>query len=97
MRGIGGRRDKDHGAIRDGLRACGYSCEDNADAGNGKPDLIVGAYGKTLLLEVKSEKGKESDQQRRKRESWRGGPWVVVKTLEEAIVEVGRLRHVEAR
>ena len=64
MRGIGGRRDKNHGPIREGLRACGFTVEDNADAGNGKPDLIVGAYQTTFLLEVKAEKGKESDEQR---------------------------------
>ena len=92
VRGIGGRRDKNHGPIRDGLRDCGFSCEDNADAGNGKPDLIVGAYGITFLLEVKSEKGKESAEQEAKRKAWKGGPWLVVYTLGEAIKEIWKHR-----
>lgn len=93
MRGIGGRRDKNHGPIREGLRACGFTVEDNADAGNGKPDLIVGAYRTTFLLEVKAEKGKESPEQEAKRKAWKGGPWLVVRSLEEALREIWKHRR----
>lgn len=92
MRGIGGRRDKNHGSVRDGLRACGYRTEDTADSGNGFGDLVTGAYGLTFIFEVKSDadnpNAKETPtkrKQREKREAWNGGPWVVVRSLEEAL------------
>jgi hypothetical protein len=92
MRGYCGKRDRYHGVIRDGLRACKYSVEDTADAGKGFPDLVVGAYGVTFMLEVKSEGKKETAEQAAKRTAWKGGPWLVVRSLDEALREIWKHR-----
>ena len=60
-----GRRDANHAAIRDGLRALGHFVVDTAGVGDGVPDLLVYPrwpdmimHPTGLWLEVKTEKGK---------------------------------------
>jgi Holliday junction resolvase len=84
-----GRRDGRHAEIRDGIRARGISVEDTADLGDGFPDIVCGRGGTTYMFEVKSDAGKESPGQAKKRQLWRGGPWNVIKTLDEALVIMG--------
>lgn len=55
-----GRRDGNHAAIRDFLREVGWSVLDLGDRGDGCPDLLVGAAGVNVLLEVKLP-GREGD------------------------------------
>jgi hypothetical protein len=84
-----GRRDPNHGEIKQALLACGCSVLDLADTGNSIPDLLVGRQGAAFLLEVKSPTGKEKPGQTRAREAWRGCPWRVVRTVSEALAVVG--------
>ncbi|MEN6549029.1 MAG: hypothetical protein ABFE07_23535 [Armatimonadia bacterium] len=84
-----GRRDPNHGEIKQALLACGCSVLDLADTGNSIPDLLVGRHGRSFLLEVKSPTGKEKPGQTQAREAWRGGPWHVVRSVQEALKAVG--------
>lgn len=88
----GGRRDLNHQAIREGLRqVCGGpSVRDTADLGNDFPDLVVGWKGNTYLFEVKSSpKAKLRDGQALAMASWRGGPWIRIDCLEDALRAMG--------
>ena len=85
---IHGRRDANHAAIRDALRAVGVTVLDLGDAGRNVPDLLCGRHGINYLLEVKSPKGKEQPGQLVARTAWRG-QWVVVRTVAEALAAVG--------
>lgn len=78
-----GRRDTNHASIRDGLRDCGWSVHDTGDVGDGL-DLVVGAAGVTVLVEVKSAGGKLRPEQVEFIDGWRA-PVVVAYSLEEAI------------
>lgn len=84
-----GRRDGNHAEIKQALLACGCSVMDLADLGDDRPDMLVGRGRVSYLLEIKSAKGKERPGQKQARESWRGGPWHVVKTIQEALKVVG--------
>lgn len=97
-----GRRDANHAAIRDGLRALGHFVDDLAGVGGGVPDLLVWPRGyqtimgweepRPLYIEVKSRKGRLLESQR----SWRsaaearGITVAVARTLDEAIAVVGQ-------
>ena len=85
------RRDRNHGAIRDGLRACGFDVEDTGDFGNGMSDLIVRHRGTGCVrfVEIKDPEQPASKRaltpsERRYRELL-GDLYVVVETLEEAV------------
>lgn len=80
-----GKRDLNHGEIKQALLACGCSVLDLADTGNSIPDLLVGRQGRSFLLEIKSPKGKEKPGQTKAREAWRGDSWAVVRTVREAL------------
>lgn len=84
-----GRRDGNHAEIKQALLACGCSVLDLADTGNSIPDLLVGRGRVSFLLEVKTAKGKEKPGQTQARQSWRGGPWFLVRTVQDALRAVG--------
>lgn len=52
-------------------------------------DLIVAHGGITYMLEVKSEKGVLSPEQIEFHKAWTGGPFAVVRTLDEAKIAIG--------
>lgn len=79
------RRDTTHKAIVQALRAVGATVADTADLGGDFPDLVVGFRGKTWLMEVKGPKGRLSEGQAAFQAAWRGGPYVVVRSPQEAI------------
>ena len=54
-------------------------------SGPGVPDLLVGYQGRTLLLEVKAEKGKLTIAQRAFFDTWLGGPVRVVRCIDDAM------------
>lgn len=73
------------------LRAAGCSVEWIASAGErvpGVPDLLVGKSGRSMLVEVKSPKGKLSEAQERWIAAWRGCPIAIVRTPQEAVTAV---------
>lgn len=74
------------------LRACGCSVVSLHRVGQGVPDLLVGARGRNLLLEVKPEGVKRYDQQEQEkwRAAWRGQV-VVVRNIDDAIRAIGGL------
>jgi len=86
------RVDANQAAIVEALRAAGYSVQSLAAVGEGVPDLLVGACGVNVLLEVKdgskppSERKLTPDQERW-HTAWRGRV-SVVKTPEEALLAV---------
>lgn len=87
--------DDAHPAIREGLRARGWSAEDIHRQSNGCPDLLVGAWGWfTAIIEVKSP-GPPSSQALTPKETawharWRGLPVVVATSLDDALAKLQR-------
>lgn len=86
------RTDGNHAEVRDGLRAMGWSVFDTSALGAGFPDLVVGARGLNVLLELKDESQPPSRRRLTKAEtkffmSWRG-QIDVVESLDEAIAAV---------
>ena len=82
-----GRRDANHAEIRDALRDVGWTVQDLGDVGKGCPDLLVGAGGVNVLLEVKSDGGKLTDDERLFVDTWRG-PVFVVYSVGDAVEAV---------
>lgn len=77
--------DGNHGAVRDHLRAIGWSVFDTAPVGRGFPDLVCARRGFTALVEIKDGEKKHlrPEQQRFARE-WRG---VVIKATSPSDAE----------
>lgn len=96
------RRDGPHAETRDGLRAVyGQGAVlDTADLGDGFPDLVLGARGVTMFLEVKRDRKQElRPKQLTAKLAWRGGPWLVVVSFADAMIQVGdelRKRGIQA-
>lgn len=76
--------DANHRDIRAGLEAVGASVDVR-----GPLDLVVGFRGVTYLIEVKTAKGKLRASQLAFLARWRGGPAVVVRTMDEALAAIG--------
>lgn len=83
------RVDSNHSAIVDGLRAIfGPDCVlDLSAVGQGCPDICVGVRGRTLLMEIKTEKGKLTPDQVYWHRNW-DGQKAVVTTLQEALAVI---------
>ena len=82
-RGHQGRTDGNQQAIIDALRAEGASVQSLASVGAGVPDLLVGAKGRTYLVEVKDGEKcpshrKLTPDQKRWILKWKGKPPVVL-------------------
>ena len=92
-RGHAGRTDANQGAIVAALRKMGCSVAITSQVGQGLPDLLVGYMGRTVLLEIKDGERPPSERKLTAAEAywlahWRGGPAVVVASVEEAIAAV---------
>ena len=91
---LAARRDANEGPIVTALRAIG--CDVRPASSKRLPDLVVGFKGQTLLVGVKAPDGprggtshgrhRQSGDQRP--DDWRGGPWAVVTTPQEAVAFV---------
>lgn len=93
------RVDRNQKEIAEALRAVGATVVHLQACENGVPDLLVGRFGVTYLLEIKRERGPRggnnltggksmaatSDRQALFRERWRGGDVVVVRSVQEAL------------
>lgn len=77
------RTDGNHEEIMTGLRALGYSVHSTACLGHGFPDLVVGRWGRTGLLEVKMPGGTLTPDQAEFRANW-DGAYIVATSVEEA-------------
>ena len=92
--------DANHREIVDALRAAGASVHSLAGVGNGCPDLLVGAAGRTALVEVKdgslppSARRLTSDQCKFHAE-WKGGTLAVVCDVDSALRVLAVMRKTE--
>lgn len=78
------RVDANQREIVDALRRAGRSVLPTHQLGRGFPDLIVGFRKRNFLIEIKTDKGKLTDDQKEIAEVYRG-TILVVRTAEEAI------------
>lgn len=90
-------KDGNHSEVVGALRACGASVHAIESVEAGLPDLLVGLFGLTELVEVKDgSKAKSaqrlSDAQVRWHTSWRGRPVTVVRSVDDALALVAKMR-----
>ena len=91
------RRDSNHDEIAETYRQLLCSVHDTSMVGFGFPDLAVGAGMQTDLVEIKTEDGDLDPRQKTFHRDWRGAKPVVVRTKEDVIEHVQRLRKAIAR
>lgn len=90
--------DNNHREIVAALRRLGASVRSLAAVGQGCPDIVLGAYGQTVLAEIKD--GSKPPSARRLtpdqmgfHASWRGGPVVILTGLSDCAVLMRDLRQ----
>lgn len=83
------KRDSNESAIIEALRTAG--CTVTPLSIKGCPDLLVGIDGVNYLVEVKNGKNDLTDDQIKFFETWEG-QCAVVRTVEEALKVIGRIR-----
>ena len=91
-----GRIDENQTAIVDALRAVGATVHSTASLGDGFPDLLVGFRLGMFLLEVKTEKGVLTPEQRKWHHHWQGRPVIVVRSPQEALIAIGAVSKTNA-
>jgi hypothetical protein len=75
--------DANQPAVVAELRAMGYSVMLTHQLGEGKPDMVVGAPGVALLVELKlTKKSALTDDELRFRETWKGPLMTAVSSLQ---------------
>jgi hypothetical protein len=92
------RVDTTHVPIRNALVAAGASIWDTSRLGGGWPDMVAGWAGRNIFIEAKWRRPTrgamrggshgETDNQRERREAWRGDKWLVVDDPESAVLQV---------
>lgn len=89
------RTDRNQAEIIAALRGAGATVVDLSATGGGVPDLLVGRGRVTFLLEVKRPERSANEsrpatvaRQQRFRDTWRGGPVRVVRSVDEALAVV---------
>lgn len=85
-----GRTDANHQLIAKTLKQMGCSVISLANVGHGVPDLLCGCGHQTLLIEIKDgdkspSRQKLTEDEQRFHAEWRGGPCVVIRSVDEAI------------
>ena len=88
--------DENHRSVVNALRAMGCTVEPIQGV-TGTPDLLVGIYGMTELVEVKPVTGVTARRELRETQQewharWKGRKPVVVRTLDDCAALVNRLR-----
>lgn len=69
--------DRNHGEIRDALRAMGIRVYDASRVGGGFPDLVCSFGGFTMLVEVKDGRNGFTDDQKGFAGDWQGALSIV--------------------
>ena len=87
-----GRVDANQGDIVGALLLVGATPRSLSSLGDGCPDLLVGFRQRTYLMEIKSPKGRLTDQQKDWIASWNGSPVHIVHTIDEALKAIGVLK-----
>tara|TARA_R100001086_G_scaffold139458_1_gene73172 strand:- start:272 stop:571 length:300 start_codon:yes stop_codon:yes gene_type:complete len=74
--------DHNHAEILAALRRHpGVSVFSTASLGRGIPDCVVGAFGKTFLVEIKGRKGTLNDLQQAWHRHWEGNPVIILRSV----------------
>lgn len=81
------RVDNTQPVIVRALRDCGWTVQDLSRQGHGCPDIIVGAAGVNVFLELKSARGHLTPDQVEWHAEWRGQV-AVARTADEAVAIV---------
>lgn len=76
--------DKNQGEIISAYRAMGFSVVDTSRVGEGFSDLVVGKFGRTYLVEVKTLTGALEKTQNKFKREWRGC-YRVVRTIDDVV------------
>ncbi|MHA2248690.1 MAG: hypothetical protein ACXADY_27340 [Candidatus Hodarchaeales archaeon] len=76
------RVDKNQPELVEWLRNHGYSVALTHMVGKNFPDIVIAKFGKNVLIEIKSEKGKLSEGQEKFASCWQGA-YACVNSLEE--------------
>lgn len=87
-----GSKDMNHDLLADLYRALGCSVFE-VNSVPGFVDLIVGAVGKTCLVEIKTEDGELTGKQKVFHRDWRGGRPVTVRTEGDVVNHVTQMRR----
>ena len=91
-------KDGNHKQVVDAFRACGASVEAIESGKAGCPDLLVGMFGVTELVEVKDGAAREKRQRELRdtqvawHRSWRGKPVKVITSVDDALALVAVMR-----
>ncbi len=78
------RTDTNQPAIVAALRELGATVQDLHEVGRGCPDILVGWRGSNILMEIKTQSGRMTEDEHNWHTSWRGRVYVV-KTVRQAI------------
>ena len=84
------KTDANQQEIVDALRQVGASVLVLSRVGQGCADLAAGIRGQTFFLEVKTDKGKLTEDEQKFMDEWRGH-YAIVRTPEEALRAIGVL------
>ena len=84
------KTDANQQEIVDVLRQAGASVLVLSRVGQGCADLAAGIRGETFFLEVKTDKGKLTEDEQKFMDEWRGH-YAIVRTPEEALRAIGVL------
>jgi hypothetical protein len=87
-----GKPDSNHDDVKGWYLDLGCTVADTKDAGLGVPDLFVGCVGLTDPVEIKSEDGTLRPLQKTFIAAWRGSPVAIVRTQQDVIDHVTRMR-----
>ena len=89
------RQDANAAEIISALRKVGVEVYDMGRTAQflaGFPDLLVVVAGRMHLIEVKTEKGRLTEDQEHFHESWAGPPIIIVRSPEEAVMWASKER-----
>jgi hypothetical protein len=84
------KRDANEYDIVDAFRAAGCSVEFLSR--RGCPDLLIGCCGRDMLVEVKGYAGQLTDEQIEWHRAWRGSVPVIVRSVDDVLALVQRVR-----
>lgn len=79
------KTDSNHKAIVKALRKAHCSVFDASRVGQGFPDLVCGFLGRTFLCEIKSDKGKFTEDQVKFIDNWHGGETYILHTIDDVV------------
>jgi hypothetical protein len=74
--------DGNHGLLVEALRAYGWVVRDTSRVGQGFPDLLIAKRGRTVLVEVKTPKGRLEEAQKVFLMEW-PGEWAILTSLDD--------------